>query len=92
MSYEDDVLWTEACRTGERHYFTGRPCKNGHISKRYTNGRACVDCVSANTAKRNKGIKQMKPLFVTVSVYSADDQKAVIDFANMLNKLKVAQQ
>lgn len=25
-------------------YFTGRPCKNGHISPRYLKSRACVEC------------------------------------------------
>lgn len=27
-----------------RHYFTGKPCKYGHISKRYVSTNKCVDC------------------------------------------------
>jgi hypothetical protein len=25
-------------------YFTGKPCKNGHISQRYTSNNECVEC------------------------------------------------
>jgi hypothetical protein len=25
-------------------YFTGKPCKNGHISERYTGGGVCIEC------------------------------------------------
>ena len=25
-------------------YFTGKPCKRGHIAERYTKNRACVEC------------------------------------------------
>lgn len=27
-----------------RFYFTGKPCKNGHIDKRYTSSKECVEC------------------------------------------------
>jgi len=26
------------------HYFTGKPCKSGHISKRNTHGGYCYEC------------------------------------------------
>lgn len=29
---------------GEPHYFTGRPCKYGHISKRNTVDASCIEC------------------------------------------------
>lgn len=34
----------EAKATGATHYFTGEPCKHGHIAPRKTKG-ACVECV-----------------------------------------------
>jgi len=34
----------EAKAQGLKRYFTGKPCKNGHISERYTSGGHCVDC------------------------------------------------
>lgn len=29
---------------GLKHYFTGKPCKNGHIGKRYVSTWRCVQC------------------------------------------------
>lgn len=33
----------EAIAIGSRHYFTGEPCKNGHVAPRYFKG-ACIAC------------------------------------------------
>jgi len=35
-----------ALTNNEKYYFTGVACKRGHISKRYTNSRNCVECVA----------------------------------------------
>lgn len=35
----------EAIRTGSSHYFTGRPCKHGHVAVRRRLG-SCVECES----------------------------------------------
>lgn len=35
----------EAIKLQSAHYFTGKPCKRGHISKRYVKTRNCVDCL-----------------------------------------------
>lgn len=34
----------EARRRGLKHYFTGLPCKRGHIAERFTSTRNCVEC------------------------------------------------
>lgn len=34
----------EAKRSGKTTYFTGKPCKNGHLSKRFTCDGKCVEC------------------------------------------------
>lgn len=36
---------------GLKHYFTGKPCKHGHISERYTSNNICVDCQSVSNNK-----------------------------------------
>lgn len=36
----------EAKAAGEKKYFTGKPCKHGHISERYTCTGQCVRCIS----------------------------------------------
>lgn len=40
----------EAAAAGEEYYFTGVPCKNGHLSKRYTINSDCMECAK----ERNK--------------------------------------
>jgi len=34
----------EAKAQGLTHYFTGKPCKHGHIAERFVTGRHCVEC------------------------------------------------
>ncbi len=33
----------EAKKSGSKHYFTGDPCRNGHLSPRYRRGN-CIQC------------------------------------------------
>jgi 5-methylcytosine-specific restriction endonuclease McrA len=42
----------EAKKTGSKYYFTGQPCKHGHIAPRKTKG-ACVECLKAEWAQAN---------------------------------------
>lgn len=44
---------TEAKKTGSKYYFTGQPCKHGHIAPRKTKG-ACVECLKVEWAKGNE--------------------------------------
>jgi 5-methylcytosine-specific restriction endonuclease McrA len=43
----------EAKRTGATHYFTGEPCKHGHIAPRKTKG-SCTECLSAEWKASNE--------------------------------------
>ena len=40
-----------AILAGENVYFTGKPCKYGHISNRYVTNSQCVECLKIRTAK-----------------------------------------
>lgn len=40
----------EAKAIGYKKYFTGKPCKHGHISERYTSSKHCLQCLK----ERNK--------------------------------------
>ena len=42
----------EAKKTGSKYYFTGQPCKHGHIAIRKTKG-ACVECLKVEWAESN---------------------------------------
>jgi hypothetical protein len=43
----------QAKAQGLKHYFTGLPCKNGHISQRTTSDYTCVVCNQVNTERYN---------------------------------------
>lgn len=34
----------EALELGSRHYFTGKPCKHGHVEKRFSQRGTCMGC------------------------------------------------
>ncbi len=47
----------EATKSGSKYYFTGDPCRNGHLSPRYTRGN-CIQCNrvwSRRAADKSKG-------------------------------------
>ena len=43
----------EAKATGAKYYFTGEPCKHGHIAPRKTKG-SCVECLKVEWEKGNQ--------------------------------------
>jgi hypothetical protein len=43
----------EAKKTGNKYYFTGQPCKHGHIAPRKTKG-SCLECLKIEWAKGNE--------------------------------------
>jgi 5-methylcytosine-specific restriction endonuclease McrA len=50
----------EAKATGAKHYFTGEPCKHGHIAPRKTKG-SCVECLKVEwqeSAEKRSGYYQ----------------------------------
>ena len=38
-------------RMSSKRYFTGLPCKNGHIAERNTRDRSCVECCKARASR-----------------------------------------
>lgn len=42
----------EALAAGERHYFTGIPCRHGHVAIRRTGSGTCVVCHRASSARQ----------------------------------------
>lgn len=41
----------EAAKRGLSFYSTGKPCKNGHVSRRYITNRQCVECNRTQSQK-----------------------------------------
>lgn len=40
--------------TNMTFYFTGIPCRNGHVAERYLASKQCIECYRTNKAKINK--------------------------------------
>ena len=38
----------QAMADGENKYFTGKPCKHGHMNFRYVQSGACYDCINSD--------------------------------------------
>jgi hypothetical protein len=47
----DIITKEEAVQAGLPRYFTGKPCKHGHFSERWTHRSECMEC-SRNRAKK----------------------------------------
>lgn len=43
----DTISRVDAHKQGRRKFFTGKPCKNGHLAERYTTSGACTQCAQA---------------------------------------------
>ena len=62
------VLFNEAKNQKLKRYFTGIPCKHGHLSERLTSNRCCIECqkiaeqkyANSKRGKENKRIKQKR--------------------------------
>jgi hypothetical protein len=40
------IIGRDAARTlGLKHYFTGKPCKHGHVAERNVSGGNCMECM-----------------------------------------------
>ena len=41
----------EALSAGDDYYYTGKPCKNGHLSNRRAFSGACTECLALSSKK-----------------------------------------
>ena len=76
----------DAIESGNYLYFTGQPCKYGHIAQRYTKTCVCSTChknnAIAHRTKISAAIDNVKALRIRSHV---GDHKALLDYAAMLN-------
>jgi hypothetical protein len=54
MSIHEIITKDRAKANGLKYYFTGKPCKHGHIAERSTNGSNCKVCHQQRTEQRTK--------------------------------------
>lgn len=48
----------EARALGVPHYYTGKPCKRGHMAKRHVNNGTCMECHNATYESENEQIME----------------------------------
>lgn len=74
----------EAFRTGLKTYFTGKPCKHGHLAPRYTSTGACAECARIYMRKhgrKHRGIdsairpylNEVETIFRAIAVYNGTE-------------------
>jgi len=51
-----------AIQAGETRYSTGKPCKYGHMTPRYTINTLCVECQLERLKKQQAFIKAIRQL------------------------------
>ena len=50
----DIITKQQAIAAGLKYYFTGKPCKHGHIAEKSTNGSNCKVCQQQYVERRTK--------------------------------------
>ncbi|MDN0126884.1 hypothetical protein QVO16_07905 [Yersinia massiliensis] len=53
------ITRTDAAKVGLLKYYTGKPCRNGHLGERYTVNGSCVECNANHTIAQRKRIKTL---------------------------------
>lgn len=52
---QDGILTRKDAKVrGLKRYFSGRPCKNGHIAERWTNSGSCAECTLERSRSRDR--------------------------------------
>lgn len=70
------VKRVDAVKLGLKRYFTGKPCKNGHINERVTKKCDCISCISdMNKRQFNKGNNREKSRVKSKEWYSNCDKE-----------------
>jgi len=68
------ILRKEAREQGLTRYFTGKPCKNGHLEERNTNSGICYGCSRAATKKYLKTEKGKEKFKVGLKKYHQSEK------------------
>lgn len=70
-----------AAAAGVSQYFTGKPCKNGHVAHRYTQSGTCSQCIAACTAALRRDVaRRMAP---SAGVQAAARRELVVELVEV---------
>lgn len=77
---------TDAISCNSHLYFTGKPCKNGHLSERYTKTCVCVQCNRTNALKVTRQMNLAAQGVMPITLRArASDHPALLAYCDMLN-------
>lgn len=63
-------------RLGITIYFTGEPCKHGHVSERFVNSRQCYECLRQKRGTKARGKRLALRVKVSPSWCSMNKERA----------------
>ena len=62
MKKKTILIRADAIATGKTVYFTGKPCRAGHVSQRYTSTGHCLECLRLRALADRMAIKRGREL------------------------------
>lgn len=74
---QEIISYSKAKSAGLKTYFTGKPCKYGHICQRYVSSKGCLECVSTRQ-KLNRKNNPERTREVCRAQYLRDREKIII--------------
>ena len=57
------ITRTEAALSGLSRFYTGKPCKIGHVAERYVGNKQCVTCNAKHARERERRRSQHDPAY-----------------------------
>lgn len=92
--YHEIVTRKFAIDNGLRYYYTGKPCKNGHSSKRNTITAICLKCISHYQKKNRIKINRANHLIALGCRkiefdLKSEDVELVTTFINFINECRM---
>jgi hypothetical protein len=82
------ISWSEAKKSGLKHYFTGKPCKRGHIALRQTSALRCMECSKENQAERMKDTEKRAKQIKITTAYNKKRRATDIKFRQRDNEYR----
>lgn len=71
----------EARAAGRKRYFTGSPCRHGHVSERFVSSRGCVQCAEEKRAasSRTHYLRHRETYLAKRKSYREENREAVLN-------------
>lgn len=80
----------EAHKAGLKHYFTGKPCKHGHVAQRYITTGNCFECARRFVLENRQQIHDARPevMMLRQVIIPRQDCKTILAFIHGMMALR----